>query len=175
MTLHVNSTRGTYAPTALRDWLWAEAIAMGWDPELRGNRGYTSSVNLPELMRELAREAAAQPQFSHLVNICLELSKRDDLYWLKASRKYPFTPYRGRGFYPRRVVCPHVYEVCDAEGNVLKYLAHVWLGKKAARKTIGRSFKTLPQALSFRDRVQIALQQGDDPFQVPLLEEPFGT
>lgn len=170
--MKVSSQKSTYIPRALRDWLWAEAVAMGWKPELGHCTDYNKSVNLPAMMRELAKEAAGLEQFGDLVGACLGASRRSDNYWLERAKDYPFTPRRGLTGYSLRTVDRCVYARVDSEGVPVCYLMQKRV-PSSNRTYLSRSFSNIPAAMSYRDRVEIAIEQGQDPRLVPLLEEPM--
>ena len=168
--MKVTSQKGTYIPRSLRDWLWAEVVAMGWKPGL--GTDYNKSVNLPAMMRELSKEAAGLEQFSDLVDACLGASRRSDKYWLDRAREYPFTPKRGLPYHPMRKVDRCVYARVDTEGVPVSYRVQKQL-MDGNRKFLSRAFNNIPAAMSYRDRIEIAIEQGQDPRQVPLFEEPL--
>jgi len=170
--MKVSSKKSTYIPKVLRDWLWAEAVASGWNPELGHSTGYNKLVNLPAMMRELAKEAAGMEQFSDLVDACLGASRRSDNYWLERAKDYPFTPRRGLPYYPLKKVDRCVYARVDTEGVPICYLVQKKL-MDGNRKYLSRHFSNIPAAMSYRDRVEIAIDQGQDPRLVPLFEEPL--
>lgn len=173
--IRVNSIKPSHCPTVLRDWLWAEVVRMGWKPDQ--GYAYNRDVNLPGLMRDLCKEAATRPEFARLVDVCLEMSKREEIYWQKSANRYPFKPRTGptKEQQKMRAIAGYIYERTDTDGKIVGYTARIQLKKSLRRHSayISRSFQSPAEAFSFRDRVEIALTSGGDPYSVPMFESAF--
>lgn len=138
-----------------------ELEAMGWQPQM--GYAYDRRMNVPDLLRGLFREAAYRPEFEAYRKTLLDCALRDDTYALRIAGRWPHRPHTGGMWFENVTVARNVREVSEA-GVVRSY--QVAVHRRPFR--VVRNLPTLEAAISYRDRVIEAIEQGSDPSTVPL-------
>lgn len=134
---------------------------MGWKPQM--GHGYDRRMQVPDLLRGLFLEAANRPEFAAYRKTLLDCSVRSDAYALRIASRWPHKPHTGGMWFENVTVARNIREVSEA-GIVRSY--QVAVTRRPFR--VVRNLPTLEAAISYRDRLITALEQGNNPATVPL-------